>query len=40
MVYIKEIKTDCEEHRIAQLLTQEDWVSDSRNPRVPIVKIT
>ena len=39
MVYIKEIKTDCEEHRIAQLLTQEDWVGDLRNHCVPIVKI-
>ena len=38
-VYIKEIKTDCEEHRIAQLLTQEDWISDPRNHCVPIVKI-
>ena len=39
LVYIKEIKTDCEEHRIAQLLTQEDWVNDPRNHCVPIVKI-
>ena len=39
VVYIKEIKTDCEEHRIAQLLTQEDWISDPRNHCVPIVKI-
>ena len=39
LVYIKEIETDCEEHRIAQLLTQEDWIRDPRNHCVPIVKI-
>jgi hypothetical protein len=39
VIYIKEIETDCEEHRIAQLLTQEDWISDPRNPCVPIVDI-
>ena len=39
LVYIKEVKTDREEHRIAQLLTQEDWISDPRNHCVPILKI-
>ena len=39
VVYIKEIKTGSEEHRIAQLLTQEDWINDPRNRCVPIVKI-
>ena len=39
IIYIKEIKTGCEEHRIAQLVTQEDWISDPRNHCVPIVKI-
>ena len=39
MVYIKEVKTDSEELRIAQLLTQEDWISDPRNRCVPVVKI-
>ena len=39
LVYIKEVKTDCEEHRIAKLLTQEDWINDPRNHCVPIVKI-
>ena len=39
LVYIKEIETNCEEHRIAQLLTQEDWINDPRNHCVPIVKI-
>ena len=39
MVYIKEVKTDSEEYRIAQLLTQEDWISDPRNHCVPIVKL-
>ena len=39
VVYIKEIETDCEEHRTARLLMQEDWISDPRNHCVPIVKI-
>ena len=39
MVYIKEVKTDSEEFRIAQLLTQEDWVNDPRSHCVPIVKL-
>ena len=39
MVYIKEVKTDSEEFRIAQLLTQEDWINDPRNRCVPIVKL-
>ena len=39
MVYIKEVKTDSEEYRIAQLLTQEDWIDDPRNHCVPIVKL-
>ena len=39
MVYIKEVKTDSEEYRIAQLLTQEDWVNDPRNHCVPTVKL-
>ena len=39
VVYIKEVKTDDDEHRIAQLLAQEDWVNDPRNHCVPIVKI-
>jgi len=39
LVYIKEVKTDSEEYRIAQLLTQEDWISDQRNHCVPIVKL-
>ena len=39
VVYIKEVDTDSEEYRIAQLLTQEDWISDTRNHCVPIVKL-
>ena len=39
MVYIKEVKTDSEEYRIAELLTQEDWVNDPRSHCVPIVKL-
>ena len=38
-MYIKEVKTDSEECRIAQLLTQEDWIFDPQNHCVPIVKI-
>ena len=39
MVCIKEVETDGGEHRIAQLLTREDWINDPRNHCVPIRKI-
>ena len=38
-VYIKEVATDGEELRIAQLLAQEEWVSDPRNHCVPVAKV-
>ena len=38
-VYIKEVATDSEELHIAQLLTQEGWVSDPRNHCVPVAKV-
>ena len=38
-VYIKEIATGSEELRIAQLLTQEEWISDPRNHCVPVKKV-
>ena len=38
-VYIKEVATDSEELHIAQLLAQEEWVSDPRNHCVPVAKV-
>ena len=38
-VYIKEMATDGEELRIAQLMTQEEWVSDPRNHCVSVTKV-
>ena len=38
-VYIKEVPTDSEELRISQLLTQEEWASDSRNHCVGLMKV-
>jgi hypothetical protein len=38
-VYIKEVATDSEELRIAQLLVQEEWVGDPRNHCVPVMKV-
>lgn len=39
MVYIKEIRADSEEHRIAELLGQEGWTSDPRNHCVPVINL-
>jgi len=39
MVYIKEISANSEEHRIAELLRQEEWTSDPRNHCVPILNL-
>ena len=38
-VYIKEVPTDSEELRIAQLVVQEDWINDPRNHCVPLTKV-
>ena len=38
-VYIKEVLTDSEELRIAQLVTQEEWTSDPQNHCVPVTKV-
>lgn len=38
-VYIKEVATDSEELRIAQLLVQEEWLSDLRNHCIPVTKV-
>jgi hypothetical protein len=38
-VYIKEVATDSEELRIAQMLTQEEWAEDPRNHCVPVTKV-
>jgi len=38
-VYIKEVPTDSEELRIAQLLVQEEWLGDSRNHCVLVTKV-
>ena len=38
-VYIKEVPTDGDELRIAQLLTQEEWIGDPRNHCVPVTKV-
>ena len=38
-VYIKEVPTDGEELRIAQLLTQEEWINDPRNHCVSLTKV-
>jgi len=38
-VYIKEVETDSEELRIAQLLVQEEWISDPRNRCIPVMKV-
>ena len=35
-VYIKEVPTDGDELRIAQLVVQEEWSSDPRNHCVPV----
>lgn len=39
MVYIKEISANSEEHRIAEILRQEERTSDPRNHCVPILNI-
>lgn len=39
MVYIKELAADSEEHRIAQILRQEEWTSDPQNHCVPVLNI-
>jgi len=38
-VYIKEVPTDSEELRIAQLVIQEEWLDDPRNHCVPVTKV-
>ena len=38
-VYIKEVGADSEELRIIELLTQDDWLNDSRNHCVPVKKV-
>lgn len=38
-VYIKEVPTDGEELRIAQLVTQEEWIDDPRNHCVPVANV-
>jgi len=39
MVYIKEIRAGSEEHRIAEILRQEEWTNDPRNHCVPVLNI-
>ena len=39
MVYIKEIETDSEEHRIAEVLKQAGWNADPRNHCVQVLNI-
>ena len=38
-VYIKEVLTNGEELRIAQMLTQKEWISDPRNHCVSLTKV-
>ncbi|KAF9782683.1 kinase-like domain-containing protein [Thelephora terrestris] len=38
-VYIKEVPTDGEELRIAQMLVQEEWARDPRNHCVPLMRV-
>ena len=38
-VYIKEVSTDSEELRIAELLMQKEWIGDPRNHCVPVTKV-
>jgi len=38
-VYVKEVTTDSEELRIAQLLTEEESINDPRNHCVPVTKV-
>lgn len=38
-VYIKEVGTDDEELRIAQMLVQEEWAQDPRNHCVPVMRV-
>ena len=38
-VYIKEVPTDSEELRIAQLVVQEEWIDDPRNHCVPVANV-
>ena len=38
-MYIKEISAGSEEHRIAEVLRQEEWTSDLRNHCVPVLNI-
>lgn len=39
MVYIKEVEAGSEEHRIVEILRQEEWISDPRNHCVPVINI-
>lgn len=38
-VYLKEVATESEELRIAQLLIQDEWIGDPRNHCVPVMKV-